>query len=139
MRVQVAIIGSGPAAFYAADQILRTQDLTAQVDMIERLPTPYGLVRGGVAPDHLKIKSVIAMYEKTAALPGFRFFGNVEYGPHLTLDDLRTHFDAILFATGAPTDRRMGIPGRDRKRPPESHPVTFAHSHLAAGLDAAGI
>jgi ferredoxin--NADP+ reductase len=111
--LRVAIIGSGPAAFYAADQILRAKDLTAQVDMIERLPTPYGLVRGGVAPDHLKIKSVIAMYEKTAALPGFRFFGNVEYGTHFTLDDLRARFDAILFATGAPTDRRMGIPGED--------------------------
>jgi len=111
--LRIAIIGSGPAAFYAADSILRAKDLTAQVDMIERLPTPYGLVRGGVAPDHLKIKSVIAMYEKTAALPGFRFFGNLEYGKHLTLDELRASFDAVLFATGAPTDRRMGIPGED--------------------------
>jgi ferredoxin--NADP+ reductase len=111
--LRVAIIGSGPAAFYATDHLLRQKDLAVRVDMLERLPTPYGLVRGGVAPDHLKIKSVIAMYEKTAALPGFRFFGNVAYGGHVSLDDLRARFDAVVFATGAPTDRRMGIPGED--------------------------
>ena len=111
--LRVAIIGSGPAAFYAADHLLRQKDVTVQVDMLERLPVPYGLVRYGVAPDHLKIKSVIAMYEKTAALPGFRFFGNVEYGEHLSLDDLRRRFHAIVFCTGAPTDRRMNIPGED--------------------------
>ena len=109
--IRVAIIGSGPAAFYAAEALLKQPDL--QVDMIERLPTPYGLVRGGVAPDHQKIKSVIAIYEKIAAHPGFRYFGNLEYGRHLRRTDLESHFHAILYATGAQTDRRLGIPGED--------------------------
>ena len=109
--MRVAIIGSGPAAFYAAEALLKQPDV--QVDMIERLPTPYGLVRGGVAPDHQKIKSVIATYEKIAAHPGFRYFGNVEYGRHVTRADLESHFHAVLYATGAQTDRRLGIPGED--------------------------
>ena len=83
--------------------------------MLERLPTPYGLVRGGVAPDHPKIKSVIAIYEKIAANPGFRFFGNVEYGHDVTRADLERHFHAALYATGAQTDRSLGIPGEDLK------------------------
>src|SRR5262252_83766 len=109
--LRVAVIGSGPAAFYAAEALLKQPG--AQVDMLERLPTPYGLVRGGVAPDHQKIKTVIAIYEKIAALPGFRFYGNVEYGRHVLRSDLEGHFHAILYATGAQTDRRMGIPGED--------------------------
>jgi ferredoxin--NADP+ reductase len=109
--LRVAVIGSGPAAFYAAEALLKQPGV--QVDMIERLPTPYGLVRGGVAPDHQKIKTVIAIYEKIAALPGFRFYGNVEYGRHVVRSDLEGHFHAILYATGAQTDRRMGIPGED--------------------------
>jgi ferredoxin--NADP+ reductase len=108
---RVAVIGSGPAAFYAAEALLKQPGM--QVDMLERLPTPYGLVRGGVAPDHQKIKSVIAIYEKIAAHPGFRYFGNVEYGRHVTRADLESHFHAILYATGAQTDRRLGIPGED--------------------------
>jgi len=110
--LRVAIIGSGPAAFYAAEFVLK-QRPGARVDMIERLPTPYGLVRGGVAPDHQKIKSVIRIYEQVAKQPGFRFFGNVEFGADVTLDDLRSHFHQIVFATGAQTDRRIGIPGED--------------------------
>ena len=109
--LRVAIVGSGPAAFYAAEHVLKQPG--AQVDMLERLPTPYGLVRGGVAPDHQKIKTVIAIYAKIAAHPGFRFFGNLEYGRHLTRADLEAHFHAVLYATGAQTDRRMGIPGED--------------------------
>ena len=108
---RVAVIGSGPAAFYAAEALLKQPGM--QVDMLERLPTPYGLVRGGVAPDHQKIKSVIAIYEKIAAHPGFRYFGNVEYGRHVNRADLESHFHAVLFATGAQTDRRLGIPGED--------------------------
>ncbi len=108
---RVAIIGSGPAAFYAAEALLKQPDV--QVDMLERLPTPYGLVRGGVAPDHQKIKSVIAIYEKIAAHPGFRYFGNLEYGRDLSRADLESHFHAIIYATGAQTDRRLGIPGED--------------------------
>ena len=109
--LRIAIIGSGPAAFYAAEHLLKRPG--SQVDMIERLPTPYGLVRGGVAPDHPKIKSVTAVYEKIAAQPGFRFFGNVEYGRDLTRADLEAHFHAILYATGAQTDRRLDVPGED--------------------------
>jgi ferredoxin--NADP+ reductase len=111
--LRVAIVGSGPAAFYAAEALLKAPGRETRVDMIERLPTPYGLVRGGVAPDHQKIKTVIAIYEKIAAHPGFRFFGNVEYGRHLSRADLERHFDAVLFATGAQTDRRLGVPGED--------------------------
>lgn len=111
--LRVAIIGSGPAAFYAAEHLLKQTAPEFAVDMFDRLPTPYGLVRGGVAPDHQKIKSVIAIYEKIAAHPRFRFFGNVEFGTHLTRADLERCFHAILYATGAQTDRSLGIPGED--------------------------
>ncbi len=111
--LRLAIIGSGPAAFYAAEHVLKQPDLAVRVDMIDRLPTPYGLVRGGVAPDHLKIKSVIAIYEKIAANPGFRFFGNVEFGRDISRADLERHFHAVIYATGAPSDRRLGVSGED--------------------------
>jgi ferredoxin--NADP+ reductase len=117
----VAIIGAGPAGYYAADQLFRQPGLVAAVDMFDRLPTPYGLVRAGVAPDHQKIKSVTAVFDKVAAHPRFRFFGNVEIGRHLSVDDLRQHYHQILFTTGAQTDRRMGIPGEDLAG---SHPAT---------------
>jgi ferredoxin--NADP+ reductase len=84
-----------------------------EVDLYDRLPTPYGLVRYGVAPDHQKIKSVTAAFDRTAANPRFRFFGNVEFGKHVTLDDLRQYYHQILFSTGAQTDRQLGIPGED--------------------------
>ncbi len=113
--LRIAVIGSGPAAFYAAEYLLKQPGLGAQVDLIERLPTPYGLVRGGVAPDHQKIKSVTRIYEGIAKLPGFRFFGNVEFGRDITLDDLTAHFHQIIFATGAQTDRQIGVPGEDLK------------------------
>jgi ferredoxin--NADP+ reductase len=119
--LRVAIIGSGPAAFYAADHLLKQPGLNVEVDMIERLPTPFGLVRGGVAPDHQKIKSAVKIYDQAAADPRFRFYGNVEFGRHLKLADLKNHYHQILFATGAQTDRRMGIPGEDLKG---SHPAT---------------
>jgi len=119
--LRVAIIGSGPAAFYAAEALLKSPDRVVRVDMLDRLPTPYGLVRGGVAPDHQKIKSVIAVYEKIAAHPGFRFFGNVEFGTHVTRADLERHVHAILYACGAQTDKRLGIPGEDL---PGSHSAT---------------
>ena len=111
--LRVAIIGSGPAAFYAAEALLKATERAVQVDMFDRLPTPYGLVRGGVAPDHQKIKSVIAIYEKIAAHPGFRFFGNVEFGRDVTRADLERHVHAIVYACGAQTDKRLGIPGED--------------------------
>ncbi len=119
--LRVAVIGSGPAAFYAVEHLLKQSNLVVQIDMFDRLPTPYGLVRYGVAPDHQKIKSVTKVYEKLAANPRFRFFGNVEFGKHICLSDLREHYHQILYATGAQTDRRMGIPGEDLKG---SHPAT---------------
>src|SRR6201999_1903205 len=82
--LRVAIVGSGPAGFYAAEQLMKPEESTVEVDMFDKLPTPFGLVRAGVAPDHPKIKSVIRVYEKTAARPEFRFFGNVEIGKHVT-------------------------------------------------------
>jgi ferredoxin--NADP+ reductase len=119
--LRVAIVGSGPAAFYAADHLLKQGGLAVEVDMFDRLPTPYGLVRGGVAPDHQKIKTVTKAYEQVAANPRFRFYGNVEFGKHVCLEDLRAHYHQILYATGAQTDRKMGIPGEDLKG---SHPAT---------------
>ncbi len=119
--LRVAIVGSGPSGFYAAEHLFKTLGEGVRIDMIERLPTPFGLVRGGVAPDHPKIKSVTKVYEKIAQRPGFHFFGNVEYGTALTLDDLKRHYHAAIFATGAQTDRSLGIPGEDL---PGSHAAT---------------
>jgi ferredoxin--NADP+ reductase len=108
-----AIVGSGPAGFYAAEHLLKRDDVSVEVDMFDRLPTPFGLVRAGVAPDHPKIKSVIRVYEKTAAREGFRFFGNVEIGRDLTVAELEQRYHAIVHAYGTATDRRLGIPGED--------------------------
>lgn len=109
--MRVAIIGSGPAGFYAAEALLRRTDEVVQVDMFDRLPTPYGLVRAGVAPDHQNIKAVTRVYEKTSARPEFRFFGNVRLGRDITVEDLRRHYHQIIYAVGNEADRRMGIPG----------------------------
>ena len=119
--LRVAIVGAGPSGFYVAEHLLNQEDLVVEVDMLERLPTPYGLVRGGVAPDHQKIKAVSATYDKIAANPRFRYYGHVEYGTHLSLDDLRGLYHQIVFTTGAPTDNRMEIPGEDLIG---SHPAT---------------
>jgi len=113
--LRVAVIGSGPSGFYAAEDLLTQKDFKATVDVFDRLPTPYGLVRGGVAPDHQKIKTVTNFYEKTAARPGFRYFGNVDYGTQVTLDELKAQYDAVIFAVGAKSDNKMGIPGEDLK------------------------
>lgn len=119
--LRVAIVGAGPAGFFLAEKLLGQSEMRVAVDLYDRLPTPYGLVRFGVAPDHEKIKNVTRQFDKTAARPGFRFFGNVDVGRHVTLDDLRQHYHQICFTTGAQTDRRMGIPGEDLER---SHPAT---------------
>jgi len=119
--LRVAIVGAGPAGYYAADHLLRQDSVVVEVDMIDRLPTPYGLVRAGVAPDHQKIKSVTAAFDKVAAHPRFRFYGGVDFGKDITVADLRRHYHQILYSTGAQTDRRMGIPGEDLKG---SHPAT---------------
>jgi ferredoxin/flavodoxin---NADP+ reductase len=110
--LRVAVVGSGPAGFYAAGHLL-SSDVPVEVDMIERLPTPWGLVRLGVAPDHPNIKAVSRVYEKIATRPGFRFLGNVEVGRDLEHDDLRRLYDAVVYSVGAQTDRRLGIPGED--------------------------
>ncbi len=119
--VRIAVIGAGPAGFYAAGHLLKDSAGRIEVDMLERLPTPWGLVRSGVAPDHPKIKSVTRVYEKTAAHPRFRYFGNVELGRHVSREELLAHYHAIVYATGAPTDRALGIPGEDL---PGSWPAT---------------
>ncbi|MGZ4382091.1 MAG: FAD-dependent oxidoreductase [Gaiellaceae bacterium] len=120
MALRVAVVGSGPAGFYAAGALLAA-DPPVEVDMIERLPTPWGLVRLGVAPDHPNIKAVSRAFEKIAARPGFRFLGNVELGRDLRHEDLLRHYDAVVYAVGAQSDRRMGIPGEDL---PGSWPAT---------------
>ena len=109
--MRVAIIGSGPAGFYAAEALLRRTDEIVHVDMYDRLPTPFGLVRGGVAPDHQNIKAVTRVYDKTAARPTFRFLGNVRLGRDISVEELRRHYHQIVYAVGNEADRRLGIPG----------------------------
>ncbi|MEZ4644742.1 MAG: FAD-dependent oxidoreductase [Chloroflexota bacterium] len=118
--LRVAIIGAGPAGFYAAEHLFK-QKMAVQVDMYDRLPTPFGLVRNGVAPDHQKIKSVTAVFDRTAKKPGFRFFGNVELGRDVSVDDLRDHYHQIVYTTGAQTDRALNVPGADLEG---HHPAT---------------
>jgi ferredoxin/flavodoxin---NADP+ reductase len=110
--LRIAVVGSGPAGFYAAGALLDAE-ASVEVDMIERLPTPWGLVRLGVAPDHPKLKTVSRAFERIALKPGFRFFGNVEVGRDLSPGDLTRLYDAVVYAFGAQTDRRLGIPGED--------------------------
>ncbi len=112
--LRVAVVGSGPSGFYAVHALFKARKKggpAVAVDMFDRLPTPYGLVRGGVAPDHQSIKTVIKAYDKIAAEPGFRFFGNVMLGRDLQVADLLAHYDQIVYATGNESDRPMGIPG----------------------------
>jgi ferredoxin/flavodoxin---NADP+ reductase len=111
--LRVAVVGSGPAGFYAADALLKSEDPPVEVDLIDRLPTPWGLVRLGVAPDHENIKAVSRAFEKTAARPGFRFFGNVEVGSTVSHAELVEIYDAVVYTVGAQTDRRLEIPGED--------------------------
>ncbi len=112
---RVAIVGSGPAAFYSAMELLRHDDPMVSVDMLERLPTPYGLVRGGVAPDHEKIKSVTKIFERAAGHPRFRFFGNVEFGKDIQRIDLLQRYHAVIYAFGSRTDRHLNIIGETLK------------------------
>ena len=111
--LRVAIFGSGPAAFYAAEHLFKQKQFVIEVDMFDRLPVPFGLVRYGVAPDHLKIKQVTKVFDGIAANPRFRFFGNVEFGKDVMLAEIKEYYHQVLFATGAQTDRRMGVPGED--------------------------
>ena len=111
--LRVAVVGSGPAAFYATGALLTSEDPAVEVDMLERLPTPWGLVRLGVAPDHPQLKTVSRAFEKIAVRPGFRFLGNVEIGRDVSHDELAELYDAVIYAVGSQTDRRLGIPGED--------------------------
>ena len=111
--LKVAVVGSGPAGFYTADALLKSEQPAVAVDVLDRLPTPWGLVRLGVAPDHENIKAVSRAFEKTAARPGFRFLGNVEVGAAVSHAELLADYDAVVYTVGAQTDRRLGIPGED--------------------------
>jgi ferredoxin--NADP+ reductase len=116
--LRAAIVGAGPSGFYAADQLLKAG---FEVDLFDALPTPYGLVRAGVAPDHPKIKSVTRVYAKTAKHEAFRFFGGVRLGADISREELLERYHAVLYAVGTATDNRLGIPGEDR---PGSHAAT---------------
>ncbi|MBA2351767.1 MAG: FAD-dependent oxidoreductase [Burkholderiales bacterium] len=118
--LRVAIVGSGPSGFYAAEALFRSKHFVC-VDMLEKLPAPYGLVRNGVAPDHPKLKEAILVYDKIARTPHFNFFGNVTVGRDISVEELRRTHHALIFACGAETDRRLGIRGEDL---PGSHTAT---------------
>lgn len=111
--LRVAIIGAGPSGFYTVSNFLKQKELSVEFDMFDRLPTPFGLVRAGVAPDHQKDKSVQRAYDKSAQSANFRFYGNVEYGRDIHLDDLKKYYHQVMFTTGAPFDRSLNIPGQD--------------------------
>lgn len=111
--LRVAVIGAGPSGIYAAEALIKQSEITVSVDVFDRLPTPYGLVRYGVAPDHQTIKSVTKVMQKVLQDPRVRFLGNVEYGRDLTCADLKRHYDAVVYTVGASSDRHLGINGED--------------------------
>ena len=111
--LRVAVVGSGPSGFYAIQALLRVPDAHVRADLLDRLPTPFGLVRGGVAPDHQSIKSVVKGYAQIAASPFVRFFGNVTLGKDISADALRGLYDAVIYAVGNEGDRKLGLPGED--------------------------
>ena len=113
MPVNIAIVGSGPAGFYTAAALIDSDD-DVSIDIIERLPTPFGLIRGGVAPDHLTTKNVTRKYEKTALTDPVRYYGNVAVGRDISLRELRDIYDAVVLTIGAPNDRALDIPGADK-------------------------
>jgi ferredoxin--NADP+ reductase len=118
--LKIAIIGAGPAGLYAADSLLRRRDISLTIDVFNRFPTPFGLVRDGVAPDHQSIKAVARVLERVLADPRVRYFGNVTYGVDIHHRELKRHYDQLVYAVGAQADRRMSIPGEDL---PNSHPA----------------
>src|SRR5579884_3719350 len=119
--LRIAIIGAGPAGFYAAEALLKKSDLVLTIDFLNRFPTPFGLVRDGVAPDHPNITAVIKAFDKILADPRVRFLGNITYGIDIHHDELKQFYDQIVYAIGAQADNRMGIPGEDL---PNSYPCT---------------
>ena len=112
---RIAIVGAGPAGYFSAQALQNSQDENRvfAIDLFERLPTPWGLVRSGVAPDHPKIKTVAKFFEKIASDPNFRLFGNVELGRDISIEQLKENYDAVILATGSPVGRKLGIPGED--------------------------
>ena len=112
---RIAIVGAGPAGYFSAQALQNSQDeeRTFSIDLFERLPTPWGLVRSGVAPDHPKIKTVAKVFEKIASDPNFRLFGNVELGRDISIEQLKENYDAVILATGSPVGRKLGIPGEE--------------------------
>jgi ferredoxin--NADP+ reductase len=118
--LRIAIIGAGPAGLYAADSLLGRRDISLTIDVFNRFPTPFGLVRDGVAPDHQSIKAVARVLERILADPRVRYFGNVTYGVDIHHRELKRHYDQLVYAVGAQADRRMSIPGEDL---PNSHPA----------------
>ncbi|MGZ4173653.1 MAG: FAD-dependent oxidoreductase, partial [Solirubrobacteraceae bacterium] len=128
--LRVAIVGSGPSGFYAAGSLLAHEDRPVEVDMLERLPTPWGLVRSGVAPDHPKIKSVTRVYEKTAEHARFRWYGNVDVGRDVSRAELLERYDAMVFAVGAESGRPRAGPGADLPGvAPATHFVGWYNGH----------
>ena len=109
----VAVIGSGPAGFYSAEGLQTQYGEAIRIDLIDRLPVPYGLIRSGVAPDHQSIKAVSKRYDKVALSENVRFLGHVTVGEHVSIDELLALYDAVVVATGAPDDRRLGLAGDD--------------------------
>ena len=114
MPIRVAIVGSGPSGFYTAEALAKS-DADCEIDLIERLPAPHGLIRYGVAPDHQTTKNVARNFDKTAARDEMRFYGNVDIGTDISLDDLRGMYDAVVLAIGSPEDNKLGIPGEDKQ------------------------
>ncbi len=114
MTVRIAIVGSGPSGFYTANALLRS-DTDVEIDVIDRLPTPFGLIRAGVAPDHQKTKNVQRAYEKTALNEQVTYFGNVDVGRDVSVGELKELYEAVVLAIGSPYDRKLGVPGEDKK------------------------
>ena len=112
MPLRVAVVGAGPAGFYAAELLLR-EDTPCEVDLFEALPSPYGLVRMGVAPDHPKMRSVIARFDKTGEEENFNYFGNIRLGEDISVETMLEHYDALLVSTGSQVPRNLGVPGED--------------------------
>src|SRR5688500_10091682 len=108
-----AVVGSGPAGFYTAEALAKAYGNEARIDILDRYPVPYGLIRFGVAPDHQSLKAVSKRYDKVAETETVRFVGNVTVGSDLAIDDLTRLYDAVILATGAPHDRKLGIHGED--------------------------
>ena len=113
MTIKIAVVGSGPSGFYTVDALLKGEK-DVQIDIIDRLPTPFGLIRGGVAPDHQTTKKVARVYEKSALADSVAYYGNVEVGRDISIEELKDMYDAIVLAVGAPRDRKLGIPGEEK-------------------------